>query len=172
MIFNTLREGSIQKFYDKEIEKKRLSKDTSDKIKTVAVLIDEDIENQISLKDISEKLNVNINLISVLVYQSDSKNEVIGGFNYFTEKDFGRRGSLKSNNLKSFVKKDYDVLINCTSQSNLYLNMLTLLSQAKFKIGFADIDDRLFDLIITDGTFDASIFNKEIHKYLTILKKI
>ncbi|XKW96928.1 hypothetical protein R8G64_00080 [Tenacibaculum maritimum] len=73
MIFNTLREGSIQKFYDKEIEKKRLSKDTSDKIKTVAVLIDEDIENQISLKDISEKLNVNINLISVLVYQSDSK---------------------------------------------------------------------------------------------------
>ncbi|XKX05763.1 hypothetical protein R8G61_00085 [Tenacibaculum maritimum] len=74
--------------------------------------------------------------------------------------------------MKSFVKKDYDVLINCTSQSNLYLNMLTLLSQAKFKIGFADIDDRLFDLIITDGTFDTSIFNKEIHKYLTILKKI
>lgn len=173
MIFTPLKKASIQKFYNIEIRKQKKNLNKQNKIKTVAILIDEGAEKELDLKDISKKLNVDIGFISVFVFQFNSKlKRIIADYNSFTEKDFGRKGSLKSNNLKEFVKKEYDVLINYSSQSNLYVNVLTLLSQAKFKMGFTNVDDRLFDLIVTDHLGSISVFNKEIHKYLTILKKI
>ena len=85
---------------------------------------------------------------------------------------FGFNASLKSDNLKEFVKKEYDLLINYTKTPNLYTNMVTLLSQSDLKAGFANIDDRLYDIVISDEGQNEAILNQELKKYLTILNKI
>jgi len=50
--------------------------------------------------------------------------------------------------------------------------MVTLLSQADFKAGFAEIDDRLYDIVVSDTSFNEAVLNQELKKYLTILNKI
>ena len=45
-------------------------------------------------------------------------------------------------------------------------------SNAKFKVGFKEIDNRLFDLLIDVDPLKISVIKKELLKYFRILNKI
>ncbi|WP_233898981.1 DUF6913 domain-containing protein [Tenacibaculum piscium] len=177
-MISKLKEKSIQKFYNKTILTAQNKEQQQYKIKKIAVLLDNpSIENKI-IADLTTKFPFQKENITVLIYkpfekkdknQEESQEENI---KIFTEKDIGFKASLKSDNLKNFVKIDYDALINYIKTPNLYTNTITLLSQARLKTGFANIDDRLYNLIIADDGFDETILNQELKKYLTILNKI
>ncbi|MGB1043060.1 MAG: DUF6913 domain-containing protein, partial [Tenacibaculum sp.] len=109
--------------------------------------------------------------ITVLVYREFSKKDEVSPL-FFTNNDFGFKAVLKSDNLKDFVKKDFDLLINYTKSTNLFTNMVTLYSQADLKASFANIDDRLYDIVIADEALNEAVLNQELKKYLTILNKI
>jgi len=49
---------------------------------------------------------------------------------------------------------------------------MTAISQAKFKIGILQSDERLNDLIIYTKIKEFNVFENEVFKYLTILNKI
>ncbi|WP_233901014.1 DUF6913 domain-containing protein [Tenacibaculum piscium] len=185
-MISKLKEKSIQKFYNKTILKAQNKEQQQYKIKKIAVLLDNpSIENKI-IADLTTKFPFQKENITVLIYkpfekkdknkeesQEESQEEnQQENIKIFTEKDIGFKASLKSDNLKNFVKIDYDALINYIKTPNLYTNTITLLSQARLKTGFANIDERLYNLIIADDGFDETILNQELKKYLTILNKI
>lgn len=171
-MLSKLKYQSNKKFYQKNVIKQTANK-THGKVENIAILLSDDEKSETIAKDLIKGTNLKLDNVRIIVL-GDYHNEEVKSIMslYFTEKDFGFGGSLKSNNLKSFVKNDFDLLISYASEDNLFVNLITLLSNAKFKIGFANIDDRLFDLIIADPNFNPSVFNKEIKKYLTILKKL
>lgn len=144
--------------------------DTS-KIVTVGVVLEDETLIDLVAESLTTQFPFFRKDIQFVVYKAYVKNQE----NHpvcFTEKEIGGDLRLKSDNLKNFVKNNHDLLINFTKDSNLYTNVITLLSNAKFKTGFSEVDDRIFDLIIADPTHNEAVFYKELKKYLTILNKI
>lgn len=90
----------------------------------------------------------------------------------FDPKDFGWGGTIKNTELQSFLDTEFDVLISYYAKDQLELKLLTALSQAKFKIGILQTDERLNDLIIKTDISEFNVFKDELIKYLTILNKI
>lgn len=170
-MISKLKQKSIQKAYSKLIVKKVTKKPTNNKVKRVAVLLDNETLINVVISNLTNKLPFKKEQIAVYTFREYSKKQEESS-EFFSDNDFGFKASLKSDNLKNFVKNDFDLLINYTKSANLFTNMVTLLSQAELKVGFAEIDDRLFDIVVSDATFNEAVLNQEIKKYLTILNKI
>ncbi|CAL2082720.1 DUF6913 domain-containing protein [Tenacibaculum dicentrarchi] len=172
-----LKKKSIQKFYNKTIVKKQAENQQKQvgkqqcKIKKIAILLDNESLEKIVIANLTNHFPFKKNDITVLIYRSfDKKQEALPTF--FTDKEIGFKAGLKSDNLKNFVKNEYDLLINYVKTPNLYVNTITLLSQARLKVSFAGVDDRLYDIVISDEGLNETVLNQEIKKYLIILKKI
>lgn len=161
---------SNQKAYNKQILNVFRKIDNS-VIKTVAILVENEERLQEITTDIEKTLGIKKQNITPLIFKEKLKKEEHSPA-YFTKKDFKFRGKIVSKDLQGFIKKDFDLLISYAIEANLYVNMITLYSEAKFKVGFAQIDDRLYDLIVKEPSFSTKVLHKEIHKYLSILKKI
>ncbi|CAL2101145.1 conserved protein of unknown function [Tenacibaculum sp. 190130A14a] len=170
-MISKFKQKSIQKAFDKLVRKSISKRQDSNKIKKVAIVLDNESLINIVLANLTNKLPFTKEQITVFTLREYSKKQEESP-EFFTENDFGFKASLKSDNLKNFVKNEYDLLINYTKSSNIFTNMVTLLSQAKLKAGFANIDDRLFDIVVSDEAFNEAILNQELKKYLTILNKI
>ncbi len=169
-----LKEKSRERFFKKELEgvKTENLQNNSGKIVTVGVLTEaEGSFTDKNLKDLQQKLGVQLKNIDTIVFKNYDKKETYQE-NEFTKKDFGWFGSLKLNRLNEFVKNDYDLLINYGIGENLYLKIITLRSQSKFKVGFANSENQLYHLTIDVVDKDIEVLNFETEKYLKILNKI
>lgn len=170
-MISTLKKKSIQKTYDKLVVKKVNTLHKEAKVKSVAILLDNEALVNVVIANLTNIFPFEKTDIRVLVYKEYSKKDEPSP-QFFTEKDLGFKGSLKSDNLKNFVKNKYDLLINYTKTPNLLTNVVTLLSEADIKASFAEIDDRLYDIVVSDDSFNEAVLNQELKKYLTILNKI
>ncbi len=170
-MISAITEKRVMKNYQKLANKALPNCFDSLKIKTVGVIL----EDESSIAEVAKNLTTQFPFFSkniqFLVYKIYVKNEENAPV-CFTEREIGGDLRLKSDNLKNFVKNNHDLLINFTKDGNLYTNVITLLSNAKFKTGFSEVDDRIFDLIIADKTRNEAVFYRELKKYLTILNTI
>ena len=64
------------------------------------------------------------------------------------------------------------MLVGYYSIKNEYLNLMVAKSNAKFKVGFTGVDDRLFDLIINIDLQNTDEVKSELVKYFKVLNKI
>ena len=55
---------------------------------------------------------------------------------------------------------------------NLYLEYCALKSKATFKIGLANVNDKLYDLVVSEDPKNIDSFIEVIKKYLELLHKI
>ena len=92
--------------------------------------------------------------------------------NKISAADFGWYGKIKSEKLKFILTKNYDLLINYSKIDNIYLNLLILQCKVGFRVGFSHLDNRFYDLTINCESSNFALFNREMKKYLQILKKI
>lgn len=92
--------------------------------------------------------------------------------NQISNKQFNWRGEIQSENAREFLDFPLDVLIGIYNGRQDFLDAMMAESKAKFKIGFNDADDRLFDLILTVDLKKPQLFEAEVAKYLKILNKI
>ena len=160
-------------FFDKNWKKllDNSSIDSFDKVKNILVLVNDVSEISEVKSKLSQLLKVDKEVIKVLFFQQKiKKNEEIEGV--FTPKDFGWNGRIKSEELQNILTKKYDLLINYSKVDTIYSNLLILQSKTAFKVGFEHLDKRLYNLLINCSTVDKDLFNRELIKYLEILKKV
>lgn len=93
-------------------------------------------------------------------------------YKHFSEKDFNWKAKVIDPSLETFLDTPFDLLIGFYNKRSLYLELATLKSKAAFKVGFADVNDALFDLVIAEKPENIKSFNSEIHKYLELLQKV
>ena len=173
MIFTGFKRKSNQIFLNRRLPDllKKSVTISSEGIKQVLVFLD----------DISDKNRIQEELLSLFgITESDMKLVVFKQKldkgqdidTIITPKDFGWYGGAKSDRLKNILTKKYDLLINYSKVDNLYINILLLQCEVGFRVGFAHLDNRFYDLIINCKQGDLESFNKELKKYLVILNKI
>tara|TARA_R110002073_G_scaffold8207_7_gene45912 strand:- start:23644 stop:24159 length:516 start_codon:yes stop_codon:yes gene_type:complete len=171
MISSKLKHHFLQKKIDKLLAKSASLKVSSDKkINTVAILTRDGDSNIFQLQEmVIEKLKVrNPKIYS---YRKFDKNDE-KSYKHFSGKDFNWKGDIVDSSLLSFIDEPVDLLICFYPEKQMYLEYLTLLSKASFKIGFAEVNQDLFDLEISVGKEQIDFFLNEAYKYLTIMKKL
>lgn len=90
----------------------------------------------------------------------------------FYPKDFSWNGAIKSKELTQFLDSKFDMLIDYTKANTIFKKYLVAKSNAAFKVGYANVDDRIYNLMIAVENENITSFNKELIKYLRILNKL
>jgi len=173
MIFTGFKRKTNQIFFNKKLIELQNQGDVScnKNIESVLVVLDNPENQDKIIKDLSKKLNRAKNCFEVVIFQpKKDKNNLIE--NAFYPTCFGWYGKIKSIFFKDILTKKYDLLINYNKVDNIYVNLLLLQCKADFKVGFANLNKALYQLVIDCETDDYELFNEEIKKYLTILNKL
>ncbi|WP_372766119.1 hypothetical protein [Lutibacter sp.] len=173
MIFTGLKRKSNQIFFKKNLPSllKNALKSPIDEVKKVIIFLDTNADRTSVLSSLMSILKISESDIKVVIFQQKLRNEQEAN-EVITPKDFGWYGKIESEKLKNILTNQYDLLINYSKGDNLYLNLLLLQCKASFKVGFAHLDKRLYDLMIQCESDERDLFNEELKKYLVILKII
>lgn len=171
MILKGLKRKALKKGIETSLSKRGTTTMNVSHLKTLAVLIDASQSvNVLSLLKLANELGVKSERLKVMGFKEDQK-EISDDKDaaYYNERCFAANGSVKSTSLKEFIHTDYDVLINFYAEDKLELNYVASSSQAKFKVGFAEVDNRINDLVIGSAMDDTNLFIAELKKYLKVL---
>ncbi|WP_459211643.1 DUF6913 domain-containing protein [Aquimarina rhabdastrellae] len=170
MILKGLKRNALKKNIETYLQKRDKTLSNKVKLKTLAVLIDASQSvNILSLLKLANELGVTSDRLKVMGYKEDHKEVEDATAAYYNSKSIGVGGKMKSSALEEFVNTSYDVLINFYTEEKLELDFVAAASKAKFKIGFAEIDNRINDLVIGSSIEDPNLFISELKKYLKIL---
>ncbi len=122
--------------------------------------------------ELSEK-GINISTLAY-VFKPDEIGNIYFGVdnnNFFSEKHVTKFGKIKEPDIRDFLNKESDILINLCTENNFYTEYIFALSKAKFKVS-GIIDCKYSDLNINhknDKSFD--FFIDQITYYLSIIKQ-
>lgn len=172
MFLNGLKAKSISRRIEKE-NRSRVYSQPSLPLQKIAIL--QEYRNQFKEKNrkrLAALLKIDVRDIVVLTFKETIDKTQPADVNVFTTKDIGWRGVFKSDNLKTFVDADYDLLIGFHTNQNVSLNAVTALTNAKCKVGVRANETALYDLLIEVSVENEDIFITELEKYLRILKII
>lgn len=171
MIFTGFKRKSNQIFLKKTLPSflKNEHKSPFDEIKKVLIFLDGNVEKELVVSALATLLKISESDIKVVVFQRKLRNEKETD-DIITPKDFGWYGKIDSEKLKKILTNNYDLLINYSKVDNVYLNLLLLHCKAAFRVGFAHMDKRLYDLLIRCEPHEIDLFHEELIKYLVILK--
>ena len=85
--------------------------------------------------------------------------------------DLNMFGQIKNQQIKEFLNKKYDLLIDFTGMEKALEKYFSLMISAGFTVGFIT-DDASYDLMIRVENNDIPTFIKEMTYYLKLLKMI
>ncbi|MHB1147111.1 MAG: DUF6913 domain-containing protein [Lutibacter sp.] len=171
MIFTGFKRKSNQIFFKKTLPSllKNAHKSPFKELKKVIIFLDDTADKASIVSELTSILKITERDIKVVVFLRKLKNETVAD-DIITPKDFGWYGKIDSEKVKNILTNKYDLLINYSKVDNVYLNILILQCKAEFKVGFAHLDKRLYDLLIRCEADEIALFNEELKKYLVILK--
>ncbi len=167
-MFN-IKENSIQKKIDKL--QKELTKHSVviKPIKKVAILNNPASKLSFdNLKLTQKSLGLDSSQFDIFTFKekNDHYNELRG---IVASKDvFSGFGKIKSPEIKEFLERKYDLLLDFTGPSNLYEKYFSLAIQANCRVGYFN-EEELYDLMLQIPMGDIKNFAGETARYLKIL---
>ncbi len=172
MILKGFKEKSNKKHLNKLLSERQVNV-TDKKIVSLGVVLNLDELDDFDLfRKFAEFLKIRDNKLKIIAFSEDNKHTLTTWDTCFSAKDFGWNGNINNPELETFLNTEYDALISYYATDVLELNLITASSKARLKIGIAQSDERLNDLIIKTPLKDFNLFKEETIKYLTILNKI
>lgn len=167
----------LKDFSTKKIVKKRLSNvkhlTSEGKIKTVGIIFDESYfkEREALVQELIQN-GIAENAVKVLVFKDNIKKNESFDYPTFSYKDLSWHGTVDKKEVEDFIAEPFDLLINYYDTEKVALLLVSNLSKAIFKVGFASIDKRLNHFMINTNAENYKVFAEEMFKYLRILNKI
>ncbi|MDI1316955.1 hypothetical protein [Flavobacterium sp.] len=172
MFLNYFKDFSTKKIVKNSLSNVKHS--SSDKvIKTIGIIFDESYfyEKEALVTELI-KNGIEENDIKILVFKNKIKKNEVFDYPVFSNKDLSWRGTVDQKDVKDFVSEPFDLLINYYDTEKIALLLVSHLSKASFKVGFASIDKRLNHFMIDTNAENYKVFMDELFKYLKILNKI
>jgi hypothetical protein len=167
----------LKNFFTKKIVKntlsnvKNISSDTT--IKTVGIVFDETYfyEKEALVHELVDNGILESN-IQILVFKDKIKKNEVFDYPTFSHKDLSWTATFEKSEVKEFVARKFDLLINYYDTEKSALLLVSNQSKASFKVGFASIDKKLNHFMIQTNAENYKVFIEELFKYLKILNKI
>lgn len=171
MRFKKIKKRFLEKKYNALLKEPVLKNVQGHKnITTVGILSIDDISKKTNVQQlVCDTLGVrNTKIYSFRTYSKDNESS----YKHFSENDFDWKGNITDTSLKAFLDTEFDLLITFFDKKHLYLEYVTLLSKATFKVGNAGLHENLFDLEVQTERTNLESYLIETKKYLIILGKM
>jgi hypothetical protein len=171
-MFKNLKEKSLKKQTERNLHKRDLSQVNS-RVKTLGFLVDEaSFQDFDQLCDFSVFLGLQRKDVKVFSFVEYKKRGPNLRQDQVNNKDFSWNGTINNQNAKEFLSKPLDVLVGYYRGTHEFLDLMVSESKAKFKVGTAGADARLYDLLIELDVDNTEAIKIELKKYLRVLNKL
>lgn len=142
-------------------------------VRSVAVIVDIDkFEKTELFYEFIEEFKLRPNAVKIIGYKNYYDKNSPYATPVFSDKDLGWNGAIENSYVLEFLSREYDLLVNYYTAENLLLQLMTVKTKARIKVGFAEIDKTYNDLIMETSMADFKTFKKELRKYLGVLNEI
>lgn len=172
MFLNQLKDFIAKKIVKKELSNAKLVA-SEGHIETIGILFDETYfhEREALIAELIAN-GIHAENIEILVFKNKIKKNETFDYPVFSHKDIKWTAAIDKLEVKEFIKKDFDLLINYYDTEKAALLLVSHLSKAKFKVGFSAVDKRLNHFMIDTNAENYKVFSDELFKYLKILNKL
>jgi hypothetical protein len=172
MLLGKFKEQSLSKNFQKKLKAMPDGRTpTSKEIHSLAILTTDKISSELDLVNGFKNNIESIRNVHIYSFKKFKKTDAVT-YKHFSEKDFDWSSTVKDPSFESFLENPFDLLIGYFNEKNLYLELSSFKSKATFKIGFANVNDKIFDLVVNDAPENLESFITLIKKYLALLHKI
>ena len=172
-IKDKLKHKSALKFLREELSRNLPEMSGRSGINSIGCIVDLDHFNKPDLfYEFVEEYNLRPNAVKIIGYKSFYDKNSPYATPVFSDKDLGWKGEIQNSYALEFLNRDYDLLINYYNQENVLLQLMTVKTKARVKVGFKEVDPSLNDLILGLPFDDFETFKLELKKYLKILNEI
>lgn len=174
MFLNVLKKKKATKFLTRHFAQPQpLAIDEVEKINTVACIVNLDEFEDIScFAELVEALGITPNQFCLIGYSEQTKTIRRNVCPLFSFKSLDYKMTVRDTYVSSFLKQEYDLLINYFSTQKIPLLYLSALTNAAIRVGFAPLDIKYNDIIFKLDMEDFSLFKRELINYLKILNKL
>lgn len=169
--------SSLKNLFTKKIVKKSLSNvkpaASGEPIATVGIIFDETyFYEREQIVSALRAHGIASRNIEVLVFKNRIRKNETFDYPVFTHKDLSWQATFRNSDVKEFIEKPFDLLINYYDVEKSALMVVSNLSKARFKVGFASVNKKLNHFMIDTQAENHEIFLSELFKYLKILNKL
>ncbi len=172
MLLGKFKEQLLYKKLQKNIKELPEARTSSPKkIHSVGILITNEISSKIDLVEVVKAQVEDVRHVNIYSYRNYNASDEIT-YKHFTKRDFDWSGNIKEASLENFLETPFDLLIGYFNKKHLYLEYASVKSMATFKIGFANVNDNIFDLVIHNDIENSEEYIETAKKYLKLLGKI
>ncbi len=164
---------SALKFLNEALKKPESVTKRKNGITSIGCIVDLDTyDGANTFYEFQDEFKLRPNAVKIIGYKSFYDNNSPYATPVFSDKDLGWKGNIENSYVLEFLSREYDLLINYYNEQNLLMQLLTVKTKARIKVGFPDIDKNLNDLILGTPIKDFKAFKKELKKYLLVLNEI
>lgn len=161
------------KFLRNELKNAPRHIETRKGIKSIGVIVDLDsFDNSDAFTQLIDDFKLRHNTLKVIGYRGFYDKNSPYATPVFSDKDLGWNGEVENSYALEFLTKEYDLLINYYTQDTLIMQLMTVKTKARIKVGFDEIDKDLNDLILQTSLKDFTTFKTELKKYLTVMNEL
>lgn len=161
------------KFLREELQKPFPTVERSRGITSIACLVDLDaFDNANLFYEFVEEFALRPNAVKIIGYKSYYDKNSPYSTPVFSDKDLGWGGSIENSYVLEFLSREYDLLVNYYTQERLLLQLMSVKTRARIRVGFAEVDEQYNDLILATPLKDFKTFKQELKKYLRVLNEI
>ncbi|MBU2903525.1 MULTISPECIES: hypothetical protein [Arenibacter] len=150
--------------------------ETIDRVKgisSVGCIVDLDaFENANAFYEFVDEFSLRPNSVKIIGYKKFYDKNSPYSTPVFSDKDLGWKANIENSYALEFLNREYDLLVNYYTDEKLLLQLMTLKTKARLKVGFGGVDKNLNDLILNTPIKDFQTFKKELRKYLRVLNEI
>ncbi|MEZ0130165.1 hypothetical protein AB9T88_10560 [Flavobacterium sp. LBUM151] len=170
MFLNYIKEFFVKKSLKNNLHKVKNEVFTSN-IQTIGLLVDESkFRHSNELIDELVSNGIKPENIKIVSYRGKLKKKKTYSETTFSKKDINWKGGIAVEFITEFVGTEFDLLISYYEIEKPILMMITSKSKAKFKVGFASVDDKLNRWMINTDLENYKLFMSELFKYLKSIK--
>ena len=161
------------KFLKQELAKEPQTINRSKGITSVGCIVDLDkFEDANLFYEFVEDYKLRPNAVKIIGYKSFYDKNSPYSTPVFSDKDLGWNGNIENSYALEFLSREYDLLVNYYTEENLLIQLMSIKTKARFRVGFKDVDHVYNDLILDSPLNDFKTFKTELKKYLGVLNEI
>ena len=161
------------KYLREELSRDRPAPERRRGVHAIAIIADLDTFDRAEVfSDLIEAFGLRPNAIKVIGYRRFYDTNSPYATPVFSDKDLGWNGEIDNSYAQEFLSREYDILINYFTEDNLPMQLMSVRTRARMRVGFADLDPAFNDLIFDCDLQDFGLFKKEMKKYLEVMNEL
>jgi hypothetical protein len=142
-------------------------------ISKVGFIVDVDKFDKVDLfYEFLEAFKLQPNAVKIIGYKNYYDKNSPYATPVFSDKDLGWNGDIENSYALEFLNREYDVLVNYYDESNLLLNLMSIKTKARLKVGFKKVGPEFNDLMLDTPISNFNTFKTELKKYLSAIKEV